>query len=154
MADTVEARLRQAGLELPPAPQALGSYVPATRAGALVFTAGQLPVRHGSLVTSGTVDDRVPAVVAREAAAVAALNALAAASTVCDLDDVERVLRLSGFVASAPGFTDQPSVVDGASEVVLAAFGEAGRHARIAVGVPSLPKDAPVEVELVLAVGA
>jgi enamine deaminase RidA (YjgF/YER057c/UK114 family) len=154
VADTVDERLRRAGLELPEAPQALGAYVPATRAGALVFTAGQLPMRSGSLVTSGTVDDRVPAPVAKEAAAVAALNALAAASTVCDLDAVERVLRLSGFVASAPGFTEQPSVVDGASEVVLAAFGDSGRHARLAVGVPCLPKDAPVEIELVLAVSS
>jgi enamine deaminase RidA (YjgF/YER057c/UK114 family) len=154
VADTVEERLRRAGLELPAAPRALGAYVPASRAGALVFTAGQLPVRDGALVTSGTVEDRVSVRVAKEAAAVAALNALAAASTVCDLDAVERVLRLSGFVASAPGFTEQPSVVDGASEVVLAAFGDSGRHARLAVGVSSLPKDAPVEIELVLAVTA
>jgi enamine deaminase RidA (YjgF/YER057c/UK114 family) len=154
VAGLVEERLRRAGLELPEAPQALGAYVPATRAGALVFTAGQLPMRGASLVTSGTVDDRVPAQVAKEAAAFAALNALAAASTVCDLDAVERVLRLSGFVASAPGFIEQPSVVDGASEVVLAAFGDSGRHARLAVGVPCLPKDSPVEIELVLAVSS
>jgi enamine deaminase RidA (YjgF/YER057c/UK114 family) len=109
-------------------------------------------LRDGALLTSGTVDDRVPPEVAREAAAVAALNALAAASTVCELDDVDRVVRLSGFVASVPGFCAQPTVVDGASEVLLAAFGEAGRHARIAVGVPALPNDAPVEVEIVLSV--
>ena len=151
MSGTVRERLLGAGLVLPDAPEALGSYVPATRAGGLVFTAGQLPVREGSLLTSGTVDDRVPLTVAREAAAVAALNALAAASTVCDLDAVERVVRLSGFVASAPGFDAQPAVVDGASDVLLSAFGDAGRHARIAVGVTVLPKDAPVEVELVLA---
>jgi enamine deaminase RidA (YjgF/YER057c/UK114 family) len=152
VSEAVRARLLDAGLALPAAPEALGSYVPATRAGSLVFTAGQLPFRDGALLTSGTVDDRVPLAVAREAAVAAALNALAAASTVCDLDAVGQVVRLSGFVASAPGFCAQPAVVDGASEVLLAAFGDTGRHARIAVGVAALPKDAPVEVEVVLCV--
>lgn len=149
----VEHRLRAAGFTLPTAPDALGSYVPAVLAGPLVFTAGQLPLRDGSLITSGSVGAGVTPEVARQCAAQAALNALAAASTVCSLDAVVRVVKVTGYVASAPGFTAQPGVVDGASEVLLAAFGDAGRHARAAVGVAELPKGAPVEIEIVLQVG-
>ena len=148
--DTVDARLGEAGYALPPAPRALGSYVPAVRAGDLVFTSGQLPLRDGSLLASGHVGAEVTPEIARECASVCALNALAAASTVCDLDSVVRVVKVTGYVASASGFVGQPSVVDGASAVMLAAFGEAGRHARAAVGVVSLPLGAPVEVEIVL----
>lgn len=150
---SVADRLSDAGFTLPPAPGALGSYVPAVRVGALVFTSGQLPMRDGRLLTSGRVGGEVSQETARECAAQCALNALAAASTVCDLGEVARVVKVTGYVASATGFTAQPAVVDGASEVVLAAFGEAGRHARAAVGVTELPLGAPVEVELVLALG-
>jgi enamine deaminase RidA (YjgF/YER057c/UK114 family) len=143
-------RLLEAGFVLPEAPKALGIYVPAVRAGSLVMTSGQLPMEAGGLVTTGHVGDTVTPEVAARCAAVAALNALAAASTVCDLDDVERVVRLGGFVASAPGFTAQPAVLNGASEVLVAAFGDAGRHARCAVGVAELPMAAPVEVEMTL----
>jgi enamine deaminase RidA (YjgF/YER057c/UK114 family) len=146
----VDEALAAAGLSLPAAPSALGSYVPAVRAGALVFTAGQLPLRDGALLATGTVGADVSGELAVECARQCALNALAAASTVCDLDDVVRVVKVTGYVASASGFTAQPSVVDGASAVVLAAFGDAGRHARAAVGVISLPIGAPVEVEMVL----
>jgi enamine deaminase RidA (YjgF/YER057c/UK114 family) len=146
----VAEKLRKAGFSLPDAPKALGLYVPAVRAGSLVITSGQLPVAAGALVTTGRVGDAVTPEVAAGCAAVAVLNALAAASTVCDLDEVERVVRLGGFVASAPGFTGQPAVLNGASEVLVAAFGEAGRHARCAVGVAELPLGAPVEVELTL----
>jgi enamine deaminase RidA (YjgF/YER057c/UK114 family) len=142
-----------AGLTLPGAPTALGSYVPAVRAGSLVFTAGQLPLRDGILVASGPLGPGAAVEDARAGAAQAALNALAAASTVCDLDQVARVVKLTGYVASEPGFTAQPGVLDGASEVLLAAFGDAGRHARAAVGVSSLPLGASVEVELVLYIG-
>lgn len=135
---------------MPDAPAALGAYVPASRAGRLVFTAGQLPLRAGRLITSGLVGDAVDPQIAKECAGQAALNALAAASTVCDLDAVTAVVKVTGYVASAPGFTAQPSVVDGASAVMLAAFGEAGRHARAAVGVAALPLGAPVEIEIVL----
>jgi enamine deaminase RidA (YjgF/YER057c/UK114 family) len=140
-------------LQLSPPPAALGLYVPARRAGSLVFTAGQLPLRDGQLMTTGRVGSEVSAEVARECAAAAALNALAAAATVCDLDEVTAVVRLTGYVASAPDFTGQPGVVDGASEVLAVAFGEAGAHARVAVGVVALPKGAPVEIELVLSLG-
>jgi enamine deaminase RidA (YjgF/YER057c/UK114 family) len=147
----VAGRLAAAGFELPPAPGALGSYVPAVRAGRLVFTSGQLPLKEGTLLMSGPVGTAVDPAQAKACAQQSALNALAAASTVCDLDDVERVVKVTGYVASAAGFTAQPSVVDGASEVMLVAFGDAGRHARAAVGVASLPLDSPVEIEIVLA---
>jgi enamine deaminase RidA (YjgF/YER057c/UK114 family) len=146
----VADRLAEAGYTLPDAPQALGSYVPAVRAGSLVFTAGQLPLRGGALLTSGTVGTQVEVEQARLCAVQCALNALAAASTVCDLDEVAGVVKITGYVVSARGFTSQPAVIDGASAVVLAAFGDAGRHARVAVGVAELPLGAPVEVELVL----
>jgi enamine deaminase RidA (YjgF/YER057c/UK114 family) len=146
----VVERLAAAGYVLPAPPSALGDYVPAVRAGALVFTSGQLPVVDGALMTSGVVGSSVSPEVAAECAGVAALNALAAASTVCDLDAVRMVAKLTGYVASAEGFTAQPVVIDGASAVLLAAFGEAGRHAREAVGVAELPKGAPVELSVVL----
>jgi enamine deaminase RidA (YjgF/YER057c/UK114 family) len=115
-----------------------------------VFTSGQLPIIDGALMTSGIVGGSVSTEVAAECARIAALNALAAASTVCDLDSVRTVAKLTGYVASAEGFTTQPAVLDGASAVLLAAFGEAGRHAREAVGVAELPKGAPVELSVVL----
>lgn len=146
----VAARLAAAGFELPTGPPALGDYVPAVRTGSLVFTSGQLPMVSGSLLANGSVGAEVDAETAHGCAARCALNALAAASTVCDLDDVRRVVKVTGYVASASGFASQPAVVDGASAVMGAAFGEAGRHARAAVGVTSLPLGAPVEVEIVL----
>jgi enamine deaminase RidA (YjgF/YER057c/UK114 family) len=149
-ASQVRQRLEAEGLRLPPGPKALGDYVPAVRAGDLVFTSGQLPMRDGGLIATGSVGAGVDVPVARECAERSALNALAAASTVCDLDDVVSVVKLNGYVASAPGFTSQPAVVDAASAVMLSAFGEAGRHARAAVGVAALPLGSPVEVEVVL----
>lgn len=154
MHEAVAARLVEHGLALPAPPKALGLYVPATRAAGLVFTAGQLPLREGALITTGHVGAAVTPEVAKACAQLAALNALAAASTVCDLDEVAGVLRLTGYVASAAGFTRQPAVIDGASEVLAAAFGESGKHAREAVGVAELPLGAPVEVSLVLALSA
>lgn len=149
----VRENLTGHGLELPQAPTALGAYVPAVRAGSLVFTAGQLPLAGGELLATGRVGESVTPEVARVCAERCALNALAAASTVCDLDRVVRVVKLVGYVASAPGLTTQPAVIDGASAVMSVAFGEAGRHAREAVGVAALPLDAPVEVSVVLEVG-
>jgi enamine deaminase RidA (YjgF/YER057c/UK114 family) len=150
MSEAVAARLAEAGFTLPPAPQALGLYVPAVRSGDLVFTSGQLPLADGALLTSGLVGKEVSVEVAIECARVAALNALAAAGTVCDLDDVARAVKVVGYVASSGRFTSQPLVINGASEVVAAAFGAQGVHAREAVGVARLPLDAPVEVSLVL----
>lgn len=149
----VADRLGAAGLSLPSATTPLGAYVPAVRAGALVFTSGQLPLVDGVLVTSGRVGAEVDAETARACAQTAALNVLAAASTVCDLDEVVSVVKLVGYVASAPGFGGQPAVVNGASEVMAAAFGEGGTHAREAVGVAELPMGAPVEVSAILLLG-
>lgn len=149
---TVAERLSEAGLELPSPPAALGMYVPAVRSGALVFTSGQLPLREGALLTSGLVGAEVSAESGKACATQCALNALAAAATVVDLDTVVRVVKLVGYVASANGFTAQPAVINGASEVFSAAFGQAGAHAREAVGVAQLPMGAPVEVSVVLEV--
>lgn len=150
---SVRSRLEAAGLTLPEAPAPAGAYVPAVRAGNLVFTAGQLPLRRGALISSGKVGESVDDETAFVCAGICALNALAAAATVCDLDDVVRVVKVTGYVASTPGFTAQPTVVNGASDVFAAAFGDAGAHAREAVGVAALPLDAPVEVSIVLEVG-
>lgn len=148
----VADRLAQAGLVLPPGPVALGRYVPATVAGHLVFTSGQLPMRDGALEAAGHVGADLTPDEGHRAAERCALNALAAASTVCDLDAVSRVVKLTVYVASAPGFTAHPAVADGASAVLSAAFGEAGAHAREAIGVAALPLGAAVEVSLVLEV--
>lgn len=152
MNSLVVERLLAEGLELPVPAAALGAYVPAVRTGNLVFTSGQLPVRAGELLERGRVGDDVSADAAVSCARQCALNALAAASTVCDLDDVVRVVRLTGYVASAVDFSGQPGVIDGASGVLVLAFGEAGRHAREAIGVAALPLGAPVEVSVVLEV--
>jgi enamine deaminase RidA (YjgF/YER057c/UK114 family) len=146
----VIARLAAAGFALPATPAAVGDYVPARIAGDLVFTSGQLPLADGELVASGTVGADVPLETARRCAELCALRALAAASSVVDLDAVVGVVKLVGYVASAPGFTAQPAVVDGASAVMRAAFAADGAHAREAVGVASLPLGAPVEVSVVL----
>ena len=150
---TVMERLAEAGMALPAPARPAGAYVPAVVADGFVFTSGQLPMVDGSLVAIGLVGQDVSVDAARECARVCALNALAAAATVCDLDTVVRAVKLTGYVASAGGFVTQPAVIDGASEVLAIAFGEAGTHAREAVGVARLPLDAPVECSLVLALG-
>jgi enamine deaminase RidA (YjgF/YER057c/UK114 family) len=148
-----EARLRKLGLELPALPEPAGSYVPATRTGALIF-AGQLPFEEGELRNTGKVGDAVSLEEAREAARLCALNALAAAAAEAGgLNRIARVVKVTGFVASAPDFNRQPEVINGASELIGEVFGEAGLHARSAVGVAELPLDAPVEVELVAELG-
>lgn len=147
---TVAERLEAVGLALPLAPTPAGAYVPAVRAGDLVFTAGQLPMSGGALISSGHVPAEVSTEVAVLCARQCCLNALAAASSVCELDDVVRAVKLTGYVASSPGFTAQPSIVDGASAVLAVAFGETGAHAREAVGVLELPLGSPVEVSLIL----
>lgn len=148
---TPTARLRDLGLELPPVPSPAGSYVPATQAGSLVFTAGQLPFRDGELHATGKVGEAVTPEEAREAARLCALNALAAAAERAGgLDNLRDVVKVTGFVASAPGFNGQPGVLNGASELLGEVFGDAGLHARSAVGVSELPLDSPVEVEIVV----
>ncbi|MCK8115686.1 RidA family protein [Anaerosoma tenue] len=146
----VRDRLKKAGLELPAPVAPVGAYVPAVRSGALVFTSGQIPMRNGSPIATGRVGGDVSVDEARECAVQCILNALAAASTVCDLDEVERVVKVVGYVASDPAFTGQPGVIDAASDTLIAAYSDAGRHAREAVGVAALPLGAPVEISLVL----
>ncbi|OAA27041.1 putative translation initiation inhibitor, yjgF family [Frankia sp. EI5c] len=143
-------RLAELGLVLPAVPTPAGAYLPAVRDGELVWTAGQLPLVDGSLAATGLVGDQISAERAAELARVCALNALAAAAGAAGgLDALARIVKVVGFVASAPGFTAQPAVVNGASELLAAVFGDAGRHARSAVGVAALPLGAPVEIELV-----
>ena len=149
---TPRERLAELGLELPPVVPPVAAYVPAVRTGDLVFTSGQLPVAEGRMAATGIVGGLVSAEQAKELARTCALNALAAIDALVGLDSVVRVVKVVGFVASAPDFTGQPGVVNGASELLGDVFGDAGRHARSAVGVASLPLDAPVEVELVVEV--
>lgn len=148
-----EEKLAALGLSLPPVAAPLAAYVPAVRAGSLVYTAGQLPVVDGKLLSTGKVGAEVGAAEAAALARTCALNALAAAASAAGgLSAIRRIIKLTGFVASAPDFTGQPQVVNGASELLLEVFGEAGRHARSAVGTAVLPLDAPVEVELIVEV--
>ncbi len=141
------------GYRLPAAPKPVGAYVPAVRTGDLVFTAGQIPLAGGELKYKGQVGAELTAEEGYEAARVCALNCLAALRTaVGDLDRVVRIVKVVGYVNSAPGFDAQPKVINGASELLGAVFGEAGQHARAAVGVSSLPAGSPVEVELIAAV--
>jgi enamine deaminase RidA (YjgF/YER057c/UK114 family) len=148
----VRSRLAELGLELPPVVPPVAAYVPAVRSGDLVFTSGQLPVVEGALPAVGKVGALVTPEQAQELAATCALNALAAIDALVGLESVVRIVKVVGFVASVPDFTGQPGVVNGASELLGAVFGDAGQHARSAVGVASLPLDAPVEVELVVEV--
>lgn len=164
----VLSRLAAMGRELPAAATPLASYVPAVRTGALVFTAGQLPLIDGELLARGLVLDNADETVvdgwvvdqgfvdvdsARECAAVAALNAIAAVGTVIDdLDRITRIVKVTGYVAAAPGFVSHPQVINGASELLAAVWGASGAHARSAVGVASLPLSSPVEIELVVEV--
>jgi enamine deaminase RidA (YjgF/YER057c/UK114 family) len=151
MATNPETRLDELGIELPEAPAPAGAYIPATRAGNLVFTAGQLPFEAGELNLRGKVGDAIGVDEAREAARLCAINALAAAATQTGgLTGISRIVKVTGFVASAPGFNGQPEVINGASEFFDEVFGDAGLHARSAIGVAELPMDAPVEVELVV----
>jgi len=152
-AGTPEARLAELGLTLPPVARPVAAYVPAVRTGAYVYTSGQLPMVEGTLAGTGKVGAEVTPERAKELAKICALNAMAAIKAeIGDLSRVTRVVKVVGFVACVPAFTGQPGVVNGASELLGAAFGDAGVHARSAVGVAALPLDAPVEVEVVVEV--
>ena len=153
-AGSVEGRLAELGLTLPEVVAPVAAYVPAVRSGNLVWSSGQLPFVNGEMTVTGKVGAGIEPDAAKELARICALNALAALKTeVGDLDRVRRVVKVVGFVASAPSFFGQPGVVNGASELLGEVFGDAGRHARSAVGVAALPLDAPVEVEVVVEVG-
>ena len=149
---TVSARLAELGIELPDVVPPLAAYVPAVRTGNLVYTAGQLPMDAGSLVQTGKVGADVTPEQGKALARVCALNALAAVHSLVGIDSVTRVVKVVGFVASAPGFSGQPAVINGASEFFGEVFGDAGSHARSAVGVSELPLDAPVELEIIVEV--
>jgi enamine deaminase RidA (YjgF/YER057c/UK114 family) len=146
------ARLAELGLQLPPVAVPLATYLPAVRSGSLVYTAGQLPLVNGALPVTGKLDAQVRLEQGVELARTCAINGLAAIDSLVGLDSVARVVKVVGYVASTPWFTDQPVVINGASDLLREVFGEAGGHARSAVGVAVLPRDAPVEVELVVEV--
>ncbi len=147
----VEQKIAELGLLLPESSKPLAAYIPAVQTGNLVFTSGQLPMRDGQLLRTGKVGKEVSPEDAKALAETCALNALAAIKiAIGDLDKIQRVVKVVGFVASAPDFTGQPSVVNGASEFLGRVFGDNGIHARSAVGVAVLPLDAPVEVELIV----
>jgi enamine deaminase RidA (YjgF/YER057c/UK114 family) len=148
---SIESKLAGLGLTLPVAAAPVAAYVPAVRTGNLVFTAGQLPLVDGKIPFAGKVGSDVTPEQAKDMAQICALNALAAISLVADIDQIERVVRVGGFVNGIPGFVAIPAVINGASELLIKLFGEVnGKHARTAIGVAELPLNAPVEVEMVV----
>jgi enamine deaminase RidA (YjgF/YER057c/UK114 family) len=150
---TASARLAQIGISLPEVVAPLAAYLPAKRTGNLIYTAGQLPMESGKLAGVGKVGAEVSPEEGKALARLCALNALAAIHSLVGIDSVTQVVKVVGFVASAPGFNGQPGVINGASEFLGEVFGDSGTHARSAVGVSELPLDAPVEVELIVEVG-
>lgn len=150
---SAKERLAEQGITLPQVVAPVAAYVPAVRTGNLVYTAGQLPFVDGKLPVTGKVGADVAPDAGKALARVCALNALAAIDSLVDLNSVTRVVKVVGFVASAPGFQGQPGVINGASELLAEVFGDNGKHARSAVGVAELPLGAPVEVELIVEVG-
>jgi enamine deaminase RidA (YjgF/YER057c/UK114 family) len=151
---TPEQRLAELGIEIPDVVAPLASYVPAVRSGSYVYTSGQVPMVKGQIPVTGKVGAEVDPDTAKDCARVCALNALAAVRSITgDLSAVTRVVKVVGYVASDPSFTGQPGVVNGASDLLGQIFGDAGIHARSAVGVVALPLDAPVELELIVEVG-
>ena len=148
---SIQSKLAELGLTLPVAAAPVAAYVPAVRTGNLVFTAGQLPLVDGKIPFVGKVGSDVTPEQAKDLAQICALNALAAISLVADIDQIERVVRVGGFVNGIPGFVAIPAVINGASELLIKLFGEVnGKHARTAIGVAELPLNAPVEVEMVV----
>ena len=146
---TPSERMRELGISLPPTPAPAGSYVPGTRVGNLVMTSGQIPLFGGKLAAKGKVGQAIGLEEAVAAAQLCGLNALAVAADIAGgIDRIARIVRLGVFVSSAPGFNDQPKVANGASDLMIQIFGDAGRHVRAAVGSNELPLDAAVEVEL------
>jgi enamine deaminase RidA (YjgF/YER057c/UK114 family) len=145
-------KLAELGLEIPTAAKPVAAYVPATRTGNLIFTAGQLPLVDGQMVRTGKVGLDVDAEEAKKLAEICALNCLAAVETILPAEKIVKIVRVVGYVNGAPGFSNQPAVVNGASELFVELWGEAGKHARSAIGVAELPLNAPVEIELTVEV--
>ncbi|MCX6431029.1 MAG: RidA family protein [Actinobacteria bacterium] len=144
----VRAKLAELGLEIPIAAKPIAAYVPAVRTGNLVFTAGQLPLVDGKISLTGKVGGAVSVEQAKALAQICALNCLGAVETVANVDDIVKIVRVVGYVNGIPGFINQPAVVNGVSELFLHIWGDAGKHARSAVGIAELPLDSPVEIEL------
>ena len=150
---SISDRMNELGIELPRAPAPVGAYVPYVISGSLMFISGQVPIRDGKMIHEGKVPLDVTVEQGQECAALCFLNAIAQAKAALgDLDQVERIVRMTGYVAVAADFTDQPLVVNGASNLAVDIFGDQGRHARVAVGVAELPLGAPVELEVILEV--
>lgn len=148
-----ERKLAELGLTLPPPPKPVATYIPAVRTGNLLFLSGVLPSRDGQLIMVGKLGQGLSIEQGMEAAKVALLNGLAIVkSETGSLDRVTRIVKMVGHIASAAGFTDQPQVLNGASDLLVAIFGDAGRHARVAVGAAELPRQAPIEIELIVEV--
>ena len=148
-----EDKLKKLGIELPEAPSPLGSYIPIVRTGNLLFLSGVLPLRNGKLMRTGRVGESVSLDEARDNARTAAINALSVLKANIDsLNKVKRCVKITGYVASAPDFTEQPKVLNAASDLMFEIFGEAGRHARAAIGVNVLPLNSPVEIEFIFEV--
>ena len=148
---SIKEKLAELGLTLPVAAVPVAAYVPAVKTSNLVFTAGQLPIVDGKVVITGKVGAEVTPEQAKDMAQICALNGLAAISLVADIDQIERIIRVGGFVNGVPGFVAIPQVVNGASELLIKLFGEVnGKHARTAIGVAELPLNAPVEIEMVV----
>lgn len=146
-----ERELKQLGLELPAPPKPVANYVPVVRVGDLLFLSGVLPSRDGQLIMTGKLGQDLSIQQGMEAARVSVLNGLSIIRQEAgSLDQVKRIVKMVGHIASAPGFTDQPQVLNGASDLLVSVFGEAGRHARVAVGAAELPRQAPVEIELIV----
>ena len=148
----VKAKLSEMGLTLPIAAKPVAAYVPAIRTGNLIFTAGQLPLVEGAMSLTGKIGEKISIDQGKELARICALNCLAAVQTVGDVNTIVKIVRVVGYVNGIPGFTSQPAVINGASELFLQIWGESGKHARSAIGVAELPLDAPVEVELTVEV--
>lgn len=151
---TAEKRLADLGISLPAAPAPVANYVPAVRTGNLLYISGQVPMKDDAIAVEGHVGGKVSVEQGAEAAKVCAINIIAQAKTALggDLDKVKRVVKLTGFVSCTPDFTQHPQVMNGASDLMVAVFGDAGRHTRAAVGAPSLPRNAAVEVEAIFEV--
>ena len=148
---SIEQKIEELGLELPQPPRPVGSYLPACRTGKLIFTAGQVPVRGGTPIATGKVPDEVPIELAQQCARQSALNALAAVKGLAgSLDRVSKIVRMNVYVNSSDRFTEQAKVANGASDTLVAIFGEVGRHSRCATGAKELPLNVPVELDLVV----
>lgn len=146
---TPSEKIKSLGIELPDVPKPLGNYVPLVRAGNLVFLSGMLPLKDGKLIKTGRAGAGIDTVEAANLARQAAINALAVVDSFVGLDSIKRCVKITGYVASADDYYDQPKVVNGASDLMADVFGESGRHARAAVGVNALPMNSPVEIEFI-----